>query len=531
MTLALTLPIVVLVTAALRIIPGLAWRFRGMDAGAHLLIRRQIRKHGMRLSMRGWPLLLDERHTYPWGFHWFLALLPEPWLRRCPPLASAISDSLHVLVVALLAAWLAPRILPGLDPGATALVAGLLVATAPALLVVGFGPRAYEVTPRPFGEMLYAAAMASSLWYLQDGHVAAAVAAVLVGGLLLLSSKFAAQVLLFCTPIISLIMGDARLLLLLPLAMGAALVMSGGGYWWVMRAQLAHLRFYRQRLQYEHPVLSTRNRGRDLVRAAGRVLRHPADREARIALIRLAEGHTFLQFLLRNVLWCGVLALLALSVFPAWSGAVRGWQVALIAWAVAPVAPFLLSSLRDFRFLGEAERYPEYGLAPVAVLAAAGLLAVPAALRWWLVAGYVLTLVPAFAYTVSRLRWNSRRLDGDALDALTAWLRTLPAGSVILSLPWHLAFQVMLDLDHRYVAGIDAARWCRDYDRIFTRYPWLITDLDQWRREYGADVVVVDWPALEKAGITYPLDALQLAFQNERFRAYRWAPEAGESAA
>ena len=72
MTLALALPIVVLVTAALRIIPGVTWRFRGVDAGAHLLIRRQIRKHGMRLSMRDWPLLLDERHTYPWGFHWFL---------------------------------------------------------------------------------------------------------------------------------------------------------------------------------------------------------------------------------------------------------------------------------------------------------------------------------------------------------------------------------------------------------------------------------------------------------------------------
>ena len=530
MTLALAVPIVVLVTAALRIIPGVAWRFRGMDAGAHLLIRRQIRKHGMRLSMRGWPLLLDERHTYPWGFHWFLALLPEAWLRRCPPLAAAICDSLHALLVALLAASLAPRIPPGIDPGAMALVAGLLVATAPALLVVGFGPRAYEVTPRPFGELLYTAAMTAALWYLHDGHMAGAVAAVLAGGLLLLSSKFAAQVLLFCTPIVALLTREAQLLLLLPLSVGAALAMSGGAYWWVFRAQIAHLRFYRRRLQYEHPVLSTRNRGRDLARAAGRLLRHPADRDARLALIRLAEGHTFLQFLLRNVLWCGVLILLALSVFPIWAGPLRGWQVALMAWAVAPVAPFVLSSLRDFRFLGEAERYPEYGLAPVAVLGAAGLLGVPAPLRWWLLAGYGLSLVPAFAYTFSRLRWNSRRLDGDALDALTAWLRTLPAGSVILSLPWHLSFQVMLDVDHRYVAGIDAARWCRDYDRIFTRYPWLATDLQQWRRDYGAEVVVVDWPALEKAGIAYAFGALLLAFQNERFRAYRWPSAADEAA-
>lgn len=520
MTVGSAMVLVAAVTAALRMVPGLVWRFRGMDAGAHLMIRRQIRRNRMRLSMNNWPLLLDERINYPWGFHWGLALLPESWLRRWPPLSSAISDTLHAILVVWLAATLAPGVSSGIDPVAAALLAGMLFASAPALLVVGFGPRAYEVTPRPFGEFLYTLAITAALIHLNEGRAIGAVAAVVAGGLLLLSSKFGAQVLLFCIPTMAVAMADLRLLLLLPLSLASAMLLSAGAYRWVLEAQVMHLGFYRRRLQYEHPVLQSRNRGRDLLRAGWRLLRSPGGAEEWRTFIRLAEGHTFLQFLLRNVLWCGVIALLALSVFPAWSGGMRAWQVALVSWAASPLIPFVVASLRNFRFLGEAERYPEFGLAPVSILAAIGLLSIDSSSRDWLLAAYLCTLLPAFIYTYSRLRWNSRKLDGDSLDELTDWLRSRPAGTVMMSLPWHLAFQVMGDVDHRYVAGVDAARWCRDYDQLFERYPWLATDLSRWRAEFGAELVVVDRPALDKAGIKYPLDRMEPAFENDRFQVY-----------
>jgi hypothetical protein len=530
MTVAWAVVVAMAVTAGLRIIPGLLWRFRGMDAGAHLMLRRQIRRNRMRLSIRGWPLLLDNRITYPWGFHWALALLPESWLRRFPPLPSAISDAAHAALVVWLAAGLAPRVAPGINPADAALLAGLLFATAPALLVVGFGPRAYEVTPRPFGELLYSVTIAAALVHLLDGGAASAIVAILAGGVLLLSSKFAAQVMLFCTPIMALVMGKPSLLLLLTLSLAAAMLLSGGAYRWVLHAQLVHLRFYRRRMQYEHPVLQSRNRGRDLVRAAWRLLRQAGDGEARRSFIRLAEGHTFLQFLLRNVLWCGVIALLALSVFPAWPGDMREWQAALVAWAAAPLVPFVVTSLRDFRFLGEAERYPEYGIAPVSMLAAIGLLGIGASLRGWILAAYLCTFVPAFLYTYSRLRWNSRKLDGDALDDLVAWLRQRPAGTVILPLPWHVAFQVMVDLDHQYLVGLDAARWCRDYDQLFDRYPWPATDLAMWRSDFSAELVVVDRPQLAAAGTPYPFNGMEPEFDNGRFQVFRLAPASAASA-
>ena len=516
----LDLVIVVPVTAALRLLPGMCWMSRGMDAGAHLLLRRQIRRHGMRLRIEDWPLVLDKRFTYPWAFHWLLALLPESWLRRVPPLPSTICDVMHAVIVMWLAGHLAPLVAPGIDPAVVGLVAGLLFGTAPALLVVGFGPRAYEVTPRPFGELLYTITMTGALLYLTGQSRAGLAAAVLGGGVLLLSSKFAAQVLLFCAPVMALLPRDAKILLLVPVALAAALILSGGGYWWILRSQFIHLRFYRARLQYEHPVLMARNRGRALLAAVIRLLRS-RDRLSLADAARLAEGHTLLQFLIRNVLWCGVVALVVAGGFAAWPPNDGRWHAWLMAWAIAPAVPFLITSLRNFRFLGEAERYPEYALAPVAVLAAIGLAGLgrqPAALA---LAAYAVLCVPALAYTVGRLRWNSGRGATQDLDELVQFLGKQPAAAVVLSLPWHVAFQVMPDLELRYIAALDATAWCLEPEQVFARYPWPRGDFAAWRRNAGLELVIADRRALAAAdAMAYDFSGLTPVFRGARYDVY-----------
>lgn len=523
MTQPLAFGIVAIVTASLRILPGLRWQYRGMDAGAHLLLRRQIRRHRMRLRMEGWPLVLDQRFTYPWAFHWLLALLPESWLRRVPPLPSAICDVLHAGIVVWLAGHLAPVITPGVDPATVALVAGLLFGTSPALLVAGFGPRAYDVTPRPFGELVYTAMMSGALFYLIEGSPAGLGVALLAAGVLLLSSKFAAQVLAFCTPVVALLAHDARVLLLLPAAFLVAMGLSGGGYWWILRTQWVHLRHYRQTLQYEHPMLIRRNRGRDLARAMGAALAAPQDRARWIRLIQLAESHSFLQFLLRNVLWFGVAALYLSGLLPRGSGTGGVWVGWLLAWTVAPLVPFLLTSLRDFRFLGEAERYPEYAITPAAVLAGAAVLVLSPTFRSVVIAAYLFSLVIAEAYTIARLRWNASRQEVRALDEVSAFLAAEPTTAVAVPLPWHLAFQLAPDVRCGFVAGLDASVWCDDASPIFAAYPWLRPEVSRWPGSYAASLVLVDRAALQtEAAPNYDFTALQLAFENDAFQVYRW---------
>lgn len=515
MTLASATAIVVAVVAVLRLVPGLIWPRHAMDGGYHMLLRREIRRHGMTMPRRVTAMALDEEQTYPWWYHWLLALFPERWLARVPPLVSTLLDAAHAIIVVLLAARLVPDAAP-----VAGLMAGLLFATAPALLVVGIGPRAYEITPRPLGELCFTIFMAAGGGYIATRDPIWVVIALLAGVVLLMSSKFAAQVVVFSAPVVGVMTRSWIPVLFGAGAIAAALLLTRGRYWWILSGQWKHLSIFRRRLQHEHAILRDRNRWGALGRALGSAARAPTSRAALSDLARLAEHNTVLQFLLRNLLWCGTLALLFLGRFPAWESE-PGWERWLVAWAVAPIVPFVVSSLRRFRYLGEAERYPEYAVPAVSVLAAAGLLGLGAGERTGLLALYAASLVPVFAYSLIRQRWNARRATGPGMDEVTGFLRALPDGRTILPIPWFSAYVLAPSLEHRFLAGNDTRVWHRDYERIFASYPWPVADLAYWRSR-GADLALVEWRALvEDDAPSYDLRGLPLLYEDVRFRVYR----------
>ncbi len=509
--------------AVVRLVPGLRWRRHSMDSGYHLLLRREIRRNRMRMPPRVEAMHLDERQTYPWGYHWLLALLPERVLRAVPPLPTALIDGAHTALVAVLAGMVAPLALAGASRGGAALAAGLLFATSPALLVVGIGPRAYEITPRPLGELLYSMALvAAAVAALSGGGWPALAVAALAGGFLLLSSKFAAQALVFTAPLIAFGAGRWLPLALPPLAFAAAFVLSGGRYRHVLAAHIRHLLIFRRRIQHEHSALRDRNDWPLLGRTLAAVLRHPADRSALADFARAAEHNTILQFVLRNVLWIGVMVAITAGAYPAWHSGAHGWHRWLVAWAAAPLAPFVVTSLRSVRFLGEAERYPEYAVAAVSVLAGIGLLA-PGIDRTTIVVVYALLQLPALAYSIARQRWNSRRGVGPEMQELRRFLATVPAASVVVPVPWYSAYVLAPELELRFLVSNDGSVWYRDYDRIFTAYPWPVPDREAWRREHGARFVLVETPLLPSAppgAPPYALDDLPVLFENARFTVY-----------
>ncbi|HEX6645519.1 MAG TPA: hypothetical protein VF037_12630 [Gemmatimonadales bacterium] len=518
MTLAAAVAIVAGTTAILRLVPGLLWPRHAMDGGYHMLLRREIRRNGMAMPRRVAAMALDEEQTYPWWYHWLLALFPERWLIAVPPLVSTLLDTAHAAIVVAIAAHLAPG-----READTALLAGLLFATAPALLVVGIGPRAYEITPRPLGELCFTIVMAAGAAYHASADWIWLVAGILAGAVLLMSSKFAAQVLVFTVPVIAIAARSPAPLLLAIGAFGAALLLTRGRYRRVLSGQLQHLRIFRRRLQHEHAILRDRNRWgalagavRDAVRARGR--------DGSLASVaRLAEHNTVLQFLLRNVLWCGAIVLLfvvplgGILAEPAWGP----W---LVAWATAPLVPFAVSSLRRFRFLGEAERYPEYAVAAVAVLAALALTDLEAGTRGLLLAIYAASLVPVLGYSIVRQRWNARRASGPGVERVVSFLASLPPGRTILPVPWFSAYILAPRLEHRFLAGNDTRVWYRDYEKIFATYPWPVTDLAYWRAR-GAELALVDQTALGDADApVYPLEGLPTVHADERFRVVRLDP-------
>jgi hypothetical protein len=225
MSLAAATALTLLVIVLTRLVPGMVWRWPARDSAYHMLLRRELRRNRLRMPPRISPMLLEDRQTYPWFYHQLLALLPESWLTRMPSLPSTIVDGALAMLVMLVAARLAPLAAPAVDPIWCATAAGLLFATAPALLLPGIGPRAHDVTPRPLGELLVAVALFGTGFWLDGGGWLALVVATLGASLALLTSKFAAQVQLFFVPVMAIAMADAAPLLLLPLALLGAIAL------------------------------------------------------------------------------------------------------------------------------------------------------------------------------------------------------------------------------------------------------------------------------------------------------------------
>ncbi|MEM7129628.1 MAG: hypothetical protein AAF702_25065 [Chloroflexota bacterium] len=517
-----------LVTFLLRLLPGILWPRPLADMGYHLLLCREIRRAHWRVPLKLDALMLDKRQTYPWLYHWLLAFLPQSLLLRVAALPSAIIDTLHALLVFGWATWLATTVYPQGQPFAIGLLAMLLFSTSPALLAVGLGPRAYDITPRPFGELIYSMVMISAAFYLHnDGAIWAGVVAILSASLLLLSSKFAAQVLLFCVPIMAGLTREWLLLSLLPLAVVGALLLSGGRYWWMLTGQIAHLRLYRNRLQYDHPGLQLRNQSIKLWRTVQAFVRSGLrDTGLRAELIRLIEANVYLQFFSRNVLWIGVILFILLGVFPAWQDDESGWYMWLLSWSVAPIFPFMLTAFKDFRFLGEAERYPEYAILPVAVLGAFGIGAMPFEVIRGLLFTYGLLTIAMLAYYLFRRRWQSSRVrQPKHLTELQEFVKDYPQDTVILGVPMpQVTFALAYQVPQRFLMAMDTLVWFDDYDKLFHKYPWPSLDFHWWRDEHGVQLLIVEERWLStKLGCewTYDFTSFQEVFRNDAYRVYQ----------
>lgn len=466
-------------------------------------------------------LALDEHQTYPVLYHYLLAAVPLAWLRRVPALPSALLDVLLATVTGAVAAEVAPLV--GVNQDRAAFLAALLVACSPALLAPGIGPRAYEITPRPLGELLFAAAAASAGMYHATSAPWWAVASAVVFALALLGSKFTAQVIVFVLPVMALSVGDLRVLAIGASAIPLALVLSGGSYWWVLKGQLAHLKLYRQRLQWDHPAIQPR-RARGLVGpvheawAAG-LKDGSANRRAAMAF----DASPTVQFVLRQVSGsAGVFVAFGLALQDS-RIADAAWSTWLFAWLLAPIIPFLLASRPRLLFLGEAERYLEYSVLPAAVITALVVLRSSS----WLGAALLCVWLGAAAAAVVYQYLRTQRVGGrSGLDGLVEHLATYPPGQRVLPIPSvNLAFDLAWRCDHRFLVAMDTLVWARDYDRLFVKYPWPSVDLEWWRTTHHPALAVIAKAWLEPSrgcSWQYGLGDLLKSFDNDGYAVYQF---------
>jgi hypothetical protein len=484
---------------------------RGFDALFHLFYIDAIRERGAE-AFSTLPRCTPHsaQISYPWGMHWLLARLPRRAVLAIEPLWGGIVDCLLLLVLFAVGAR------AGLS-GPQLLLAGLLASTSP-LLLSARPLRAFEITARGFGELLFAAG-SGALVFAHTGSDGWYAAAVLCFAVLALSSKFALQALFLVWVPLGVWMASPTVALLPFAAVAAAYLLSAGHYHQVLVSHLRYLDYYAREMQWQHVSLvgsSSRLRG---VRTA---MQSP--KQMALWAFNVSSGPAATFLVQAPALWVVVAAWVMGGAPPAGGGDPAAARL-LALWAVAPVFLMAAISLPGLRFLGEAHRYVNFAVLPFSLLAAAALSTAPLD---WAAAGAVgllsLHLVLDFAYCTAFVRMKGQVGKDPHWTELVSAMNGMAGPRSVLSVPLYLARRVAFETHHLADAGpgpttpssIAAAKllWVG-------HHPFPNPDLRLLRERLGYDTAVFDKKALRgaggRAGPAYPLDDYAVLYENEGY--------------
>jgi hypothetical protein len=453
------------------------------DTYFHLYCARLIRASGFRLPHRLPQVVLGHEHTYPFLYHYLLALLPHGPRMRLERISSALFDAATLAAAAWFMLWLQGLHEWEMDSRTPLLVAALL-AFSPALLRIGSGPRAYSGSPRPLGQLLYLLHILCAYHAFVTHSPVTLATSVLSGAAVFTAAKFSIQVLLFFAPFFAILVSPWYLALLL-LSLAAALLLTGGKVWRVLVGHYRHSNFYVRVLQqiYLYPgigslkgyALALASRARDVI----------IKRTWKAALDwYFSEPHPL------HLLLTVYTPFLLLPFLAEDSRSMP--QRFLLAWTVAALIWFVATKTRPLRFLGEGERYLEYATLPSLLLAVDFMIRIHPAWAY----GFLAYSVIAAAYYVRSFAVQNAAGESRFPETVRAFetLDGMPAGVVmpIGSLHWqtlyYTKFQVLT------IGGnIDETLLPRDeFMLVYGRYPFPSADFGKIVERYGVTYVVSD---------------------------------------
>ncbi len=489
----------------------------------HLFFSEYIRKNRFRCPGPVPEFLLPGIYDYPPFFHYLMAVFPKRLREIIAPYMGGVIDAVHTWIIYGFVLYLAavPPFSSYLyDPIPCATVAAVLFATSPALLARSSGPRAYTLTTRPLGELLFTLYFFLLAIFLVEGDIVLLLCAAVVAAVLFLSSKFGLQVMVLFSLIAGVFLQNIPVLVLPLAGILLAIIISGGHFVNVIRGSLLHSVFYYQVLQKEHV---TRTLGTVIsdIRTIPCRFRYSTIREYTLAVGKILYNYPFFILITRNILFLIIFTTCLLRSSVIGSSPV---MVFLFLWLCSSIAGFILTVKKPLLFLGEAERYLEYSISAQAVLFAVFFSSAP--LIFFLLLGY-----HAFYYTATiflLFRVNPRRDPShhDKKD-LVAWMRAkiapgkkiqgIPGGGDLFEILYTTGLPVL------YPPGNFTEFSKEEFAEIFERYPFPNRNLSFALAKYHIDILLVNKNSLKKAekmDIRYALQDYRILFENPTYTVY-----------
>ncbi|MBI2058983.1 MAG: hypothetical protein HYT87_04360 [Nitrospirae bacterium] len=501
----LAVALVILAAFVLRIVPRMVRPYAvPSDTYYHLSAAEGIRRNRFRIPrfLPGYGLRTP--FDYPPLFHYLLACLPKSLREKSERYWGPCIDTFRIPLLYFGTEWAAPGWLSPRDRFWLA----ILIATSPALLQVGTGPRAYQATPRTLAELLFDATLLTALWSLHQTSPFAAILPAISGGLLLLTSKFSLQILLPVSVAAGLA-GHSPGLAALPLtAAMAATLLSRGYYLRVLRGQVGHLYFFKTVTSRKYPGVFEKNRLQDLLHLPT-LFRNSPGKAARVVF----QTNSYLIAAIRHpALWMLPILLLGGTSLQSAPSA----QL-FVAVTLGALAAFLLTSLRPFLFLGEPERYLDHAaLGPLALVVSL----TPSTRIVGLILGYQLLIYAAYFFLFLKL-FPDQPEQRQARAEAAAFLRNHREPLRILSIgpTYELAYTCGHEI--LFPSGNYSAAYMTktEFDSLYVLYGYPPQDWRSLMRRYKLNAVYASKSTLQHAGsigIRYDFVGVRPAYENDQ---------------
>lgn len=333
--------LVLLLTFLLRIIPKINTTSIAPDSYFHLFLKNTI-ADAQQTPANIDRILINNELNYPYGFHWFLSFIPKRFDLMVDKYTSAFLDTLYVLFTYLFCLYIT-------ESSLISLYSAIFISISSVFLRVSNGPRAYNLTPRVFGELLTLIYFIALLLYFHTQSIAFLAIASIIIPFIIISSKFSFQVILFFT-ISFVFLGNIDLLLTLAVSLGVGFIIFRKSLFSILIAHYEHSIFYYKYNQQKYlwPNIISLKGYKNLF------LKKLKSKEFTLWLYQ--ENSLYHQLLFIH--W-PIFVILYFSLFSDLTSKFDNEYFYLL------LCSFILSLLINFKpllFLGEAERYVEYTL-------------------------------------------------------------------------------------------------------------------------------------------------------------------------
>jgi len=458
------------------------------DTYFHLYCARIIRANGMKVPKRLPGIATEHRYSYPFLYHYFLALLPlsgRKWLERC---TGALFDALNGLLAYYFCRWLVNTNQVSQELASMPLWVLTLFTFSPALLRLGSGPRAYNGSPRVMGQFLYLTHILGAFYAYSTGSMIGLLVSILAGAATMATAKFSNQVIVW----FGLFFAIAITWTYVPLVIASfvvSLLLTKGRVLWVIGGQVNHSKYYFKHLQsvFLYPTV--------------RSWRQYADKTKSLFTALLEKrsttnvGRLFYWYLTDSYLWH-----LFFTVYPQFLFALYIGFTAqnvphhqfLFVWMFAGFVGFLLTKFPTLHlmFLGAGERYLEYALLPSILLCVEFLLPDYAFLLFaWL----AYSLLSTIFYLAQYFYINNKKTY-EQTEAVFAQLREFPTGPIlpIGSFQWQALYRsdcpvvtYGTNIEERYIPP-------EEYTLLFSNYPFPSGDLKKVLEHFKIEYILTD---------------------------------------